>query len=59
MYKMFLILILDIRLDPREVSQSIERYACDFTPDERRVLYDHAVMNTILPYHDTNNYLIE
>lgn len=56
---MFLILILDIRLDPRKVSQSMERYVCDFTSDERRVLYDHAVMNTILPNHDTKNDLIE
>lgn len=43
------IFILDINLEPREVSQSIERYVCDFTPDERRVLYDSAVKYTKLP----------
>ncbi|XP_003240028.1 serine/arginine-rich splicing factor 4 [Acyrthosiphon pisum] len=42
---------LNINLEPREVSQSIERYVCDFTPDERRVLYDSAVKNTKLPNH--------
>lgn len=36
----------------REVSQSIERYACDFTPDERRVLYDYVVKNTKPPSGD-------
>lgn len=45
------IFILDINLEPREVSQSIERYVCDFTPDERRVLYDSAVKYTNLPNH--------
>ncbi|XP_022178895.1 serine/arginine-rich splicing factor 4-like isoform X2 [Myzus persicae] len=42
---------LNINLEPREVSQSIERYICDFTPDERRVLYDSAVKYTKLPNH--------
>lgn len=44
--KKFHIFILDINLKPREVSQSIERYVCDFTPDERRILYDSAVKYT-------------
>lgn len=47
-----IICILDIKNEHRKVSQSIERYCCDFTPDERRVLYDTAVKNTKLPYHD-------
>lgn len=38
--------VLDIKYEPRDVSLSIERYNCDFTPDERRVLYDNAVKNT-------------
>ncbi|KAL5232888.1 hypothetical protein ACI65C_000298 [Semiaphis heraclei] len=42
---------LNINLEPRAVSQSIERYTCDFTPDERRVLYDSAVKYTKLPDH--------
>ncbi|XP_026812393.1 U11/U12 small nuclear ribonucleoprotein 48 kDa protein-like [Rhopalosiphum maidis] len=47
---------LNINLKPREVSQSIERYACDFTPDERRALYDSAVKHTRPPnYKDVKN----
>ncbi|XP_025208768.1 U11/U12 small nuclear ribonucleoprotein 48 kDa protein-like [Melanaphis sacchari] len=47
---------LNINLEPREVSQSIERYVCDFTPDERRVLYDSAVNVTRLSnYKDIKN----
>jgi len=50
------IFILDINLKPREVSQSIERYVCDFTPDERRILYDSAVKYTKPPnYKDVKN----
>lgn len=46
----------DINLKPREVSQSIERYVCDFTPDERRILYDSAVKYTRPPnYKDVKN----
>ncbi|XP_050428667.1 U11/U12 small nuclear ribonucleoprotein 48 kDa protein-like isoform X2 [Adelges cooleyi] len=37
---------LDVKSEFRGISQSIERYVCDFTPDERRVLYDYAVQNT-------------
>jgi len=48
----YIIFILDISNVPREVSQSIERYVCDFTPDERKVLYDNAVKNTKSSYHD-------
>lgn len=40
---------LNINLEPREVSQSIEHYVCNFTPDERRVLYDSAIKYTKLP----------
>ncbi|KAF0763046.1 U11/U12 small nuclear ribonucleoprotein 48 kDa protein-like [Aphis craccivora] len=47
---------IDINLKPREVSQSIERYVCDFTPDERRILYDSAVKYTRPPnYKDVKN----
>ncbi|XP_027840715.1 U11/U12 small nuclear ribonucleoprotein 48 kDa protein-like [Aphis gossypii] len=47
---------LNINLKPREVSQSIERYVCDFTPDERRILYDSAVKYTKPPnYKDVKN----
>jgi len=41
-----------VKQEPREISQSIERYNCDFTPDERRILYDSAVKITQLPNHD-------
>lgn len=52
-YYKYLIFILDVKHEPREVSQSIERYVCDFTPDERRVLYDSAVKNTKTADHDS------
>lgn len=48
-------IILDVKNKARDVSQSIERYVCDFTPDERRVLYDHAVKNTKLSNQDVIN----
>lgn len=53
--KIYNIFILGIKPELREVSQSIERYVCDFTPDERRVLYDSAVKNTKLPHYDIGN----
>lgn len=46
MFIHFILIVLDIKHEPRDVSQSIERYVCDFTPDERRVLYDSAVKST-------------
>lgn len=52
---MFKIFILDIKPELREVSQSIERYVSDFTPDERRVLYDNAVKSTKLSHYDISN----
>lgn len=51
----YIISILDIKNEPRKVSQSIERYCCDFTSDERRILYDNAVKNTKLSNHDNIN----
>lgn len=51
-FKQFIIFILDIKHEPREISQSIERYVCDFTPDERRVLYDSVVKHTKSPNCD-------
>ncbi|VVC34746.1 Hypothetical protein CINCED_3A019783 [Cinara cedri] len=52
MFKNYIFIILDVKHKARDVSQSIERYVCDFTPDERRVLYDYAVQNTKLSNQD-------
>ncbi|XP_050532755.1 U11/U12 small nuclear ribonucleoprotein 48 kDa protein-like [Daktulosphaira vitifoliae] len=43
---------LNIKSDFRGVSQSIQQYVCDFTPDERRILYNHAVSSTKKPSNE-------
>lgn len=36
-------------LDDRPVPKTMDRIVCDFTPDERRVLYDFTVSKTRAP----------